>query len=303
MHFREGVCRTFMPWSPEYKAETPFEGRIEGVNLDRGSVAHVTVTPIIAARTNADVARSSAHGFYASYLLSGDLQLEQGGRATIGKPGDLFVYETSLPLAAPQKGGPRHESLGFFFSRDCFSIGSEDEHYFRNVVLTHDTMPRPLSSCLAYLAGNLTTGSKDELQALFDASASLLPVALGCYDKRESNEREPPPSNAVLRGILEFVDRNISDVELSPRSAAEHFGITPRYVHKVFAASSTTFSAYVLAKRLEHIRGDLLSPTCGNRPISVLAFRWGFNDLSSFNRAFKNRYRCSPSEFRGRFAR
>ncbi len=87
------------------------------------------------------------------------------------------------------------------------------------------------------------------------------------------------------------------------RRAAEHFGISARYVHKLFAASSTTFSSYVVAKRLEHIRSDLLSPACRNQPISNLAYRWGFNDLSSFNRAFKSRFGCSPSRFRAQVGR
>jgi AraC-like DNA-binding protein len=33
-------------------------------------------------------------------------------------------------------------------------------------------------------------------------------------------------------------------------------------------------------------------------PISVLAFQWGFSDLSTFNRAFKDRFGFTPSHFR-----
>jgi AraC-like DNA-binding protein len=32
----------------------------------------------------------------------------------------------------------------------------------------------------------------------------------------------------------------------------------------------------------------------------MVAFRWGFNELSSFNRAFKKKYGCTPSQFRAR---
>lgn len=31
---------------------------------------------------------------------------------------------------------------------------------------------------------------------------------------------------------------------------------------------------------------------------TVLAYRWGFNDLSTFNRSFKHRYGITPSQRR-----
>jgi AraC-like DNA-binding protein len=46
------------------------------------------------------------------------------------------------------------------------------------------------------------------------------------------------------------------------------------------------------------VRRDLVSPTSRHVPISFVAYRWGFNDLSSFNRSFKNRFGCTPSRYR-----
>jgi AraC-like DNA-binding protein len=94
------------------------------------------------------------------------------------------------------------------------------------------------------------------------------------------------------------VNQQISNANLSPREAADRLGISVRYVHKLFAAKGTTFGSYVASKRLENIRKDLVSPLCRNQPISVLAYRWGFNDLSTFNRSFKQRYGLTPSQFR-----
>ncbi|MDD2769018.1 MAG: helix-turn-helix domain-containing protein [Methylococcus sp.] len=35
--------------------------------------------------------------------------------------------------------------------------------------------------------------------------------------------------------------------------------------------------------------------------LSVIAFRWGLNDLSHFSRAFKQRFGCSPNDYRQQF--
>jgi AraC-like DNA-binding protein len=301
--FREGVCSTFMPWSPEHKSDQGFEARIEGRAFENGSAAHVVMTPVVASRTKANLAASPLEGIYANYVLSGELAVEQAGRTTVARRGDLVVYHTSLPVRLTEMGKQHYEDVAFLFPRNCFPVSDEETGRFRNIVLAQNQMIGPLSSCLSYLAENLATESKDALSSVFDACVSLLPVAAGCFERHESDEASGGPANYLLREIMDFVNQNISSAELCPHRAAEHFGISARYVHKLFAGSNTTFSAYVVAKRLEHIRSDLLSPACRSQPISNLAYRWGFNDLSSFNRAFKSRFGCNPSRFRAQFAR
>jgi AraC-like DNA-binding protein len=299
--FREGICSTFMPWSPELKSGLAFEARIESLSCETGSMARVSMTPLIAVRTKANLAASKIDGIYANFILSGELNVEQGGVSVLAKQGDLVVYDSELPVT--HTGGGRHyEDLSFLIPKSSFASVPRLQDSFRNILLSRGKMISPLASCLSFLAGNMSTETDEELTAIFDAFVLLLPVA-GCFHAEKKEASPLASASHMLSEILEFVDRSLADVDLSPSRAAEHFGITARYVHKVFAASSTTFSSYVLAKRLEHIRGDLLSPSCRNQPISILAYRWGFNDLSSFNRAFKNRFRCSPSEFRARFAR
>ena len=68
-------------------------------------------------------------------------------------------------------------------------------------------------------------------------------------------------------------------------------------VSQLLAHSGTTFSAYLTAERLEHIKSELIAFSSHSVPVSLLAFQWGFNDLSTFNRAFKDRFGCTPCQF------
>jgi AraC-like DNA-binding protein len=43
---------------------------------------------------------------------------------------------------------------------------------------------------------------------------------------------------------------------------------------------------YIRELRLERCRRDLLDPRLADHSISTIAFRWGFGDLSGFNRAY-----------------
>ncbi len=301
--FREGVCSTFMPWSLERSSDDPFEARIEGRAFANGAAAHVVMTPIVAARTRTNVAASPVDGIYANFVLSGELAVEQAGRVTLSRPGDLVVYDTSMPVTLTETGCGHYEDVAFLFPRSGLCLSDDVTVRLRNVVFTQGQMIGPLASCLNYLAENMGTRSSEQLNAVFDACIALLPVGIGCFEWSDSDEEAAAPASHMLRKIMDYISHNISSADLTPTSTAKQFGISTRYVHKLFAASNTTFGAHVVAKRLDHIRGDLLSPGCRNQPISNLAYRWGFNDLSSFNRAFKSRFGCSPSRFRAQFAR
>jgi AraC family transcriptional regulator, positive regulator of tynA and feaB len=41
--------------------------------------------------------------------------------------------------------------------------------------------------------------------------------------------------------------------------------------------------------------------TDSDRPISVIAHRWGFSDTSHFSRTFKAHYGCSPTDYRNTY--
>jgi AraC-like DNA-binding protein len=72
-------------------------------------------------------------------------------------------------------------------------------------------------------------------------------------------------------------------------------------VHRATAmsAAGVTFGAYVAMRRLDHVRDELISGSSERQSISALARKWGFRDISAFNKAFRKRFGCaraSPPE-------
>jgi AraC-like DNA-binding protein len=51
-----------------------------------------------------------------------------------------------------------------------------------------------------------------------------------------------------------------------------------------------------------HNHADLVSSASRALPIFAIVYKWGFNDLSTFNRAFKNKFGRPPSRVRAEFA-
>ncbi|QRG09371.1 helix-turn-helix transcriptional regulator [Xanthobacter dioxanivorans] len=84
--------------------------------------------------------------------------------------------------------------------------------------------------------------------------------------------------------------------------AARLLGVTPRTVQKLFEADGTTFSAHVLACRLEAARAALEARDGpgAERRVAAIAYEAGFGDLSYFNRTFRARFGLTPSAWRRR---
>lgn len=99
---------------------------------------------------------------------------------------------------------------------------------------------------------------------------------------------------AVKHDILE----HIAESELSITQVARRQGISPQYIRTLFHCKETTFADYVTNLRLEHAYQHLCNPAYSDCCISTVAFDMGFNNLSWFNRAFKQRFNLTPSEVR-----
>ncbi len=103
---------------------------------------------------------------------------------------------------------------------------------------------------------------------------------------------------ARLVAIKADIAANIGSGDLSIDLIATKQGITPRYVRKLFEGEATTFSDFVLDRRLSRAYAMLTDWRCLERTISSIAFDCGFSDLSYFNRTFRRRYGLTPSGVR-----
>jgi AraC-like DNA-binding protein len=104
---------------------------------------------------------------------------------------------------------------------------------------------------------------------------------------------------ARLRAAKALVMQQLGRHDLSAVTVAAHLGVTPRYVHMLFATEAASLSEFVLAQRLVRAHQMLTDPRCIDRPISAIAFD-AFADLSHFNRTFRRRFGGTPSDVRAR---
>jgi AraC-like DNA-binding protein len=74
--------------------------------------------------------------------------------------------------------------------------------------------------------------------------------------------------------------------------------VSDSYIRKLFQGEGTSFSEFVLTRRLVRAHRMLTDRRSSGLSIASIAFEAGFGDLSYFNRAFKRCYGATPSEVR-----
>jgi AraC-like DNA-binding protein len=103
---------------------------------------------------------------------------------------------------------------------------------------------------------------------------------------------------ARMQAIKSDIARNFASDDLSATALAARHKISRRYVHALFEHEGTTLSRFVTAQRLAQVQRALSDPRQSHLTIGAIAFDAGFNDLSSFNHAFRRRLGMTPREFR-----
>jgi AraC-like DNA-binding protein len=134
---------------------------------------------------------------------------------------------------------------------------------------------------------------ESETSLLADSLCNLW--ALTAADGIASRRLEP---ELQLEALLAFCRQNLHDEALSPQRAADHLGISIRTLHSRFQRIGQTFGQWLLENRLQGCGNALRDPKQQMLNISEIAYRWGFNDLSYFNRTFRARFDMTPSDWR-----
>jgi AraC-like DNA-binding protein len=103
---------------------------------------------------------------------------------------------------------------------------------------------------------------------------------------------------ARLRAIKVDIEENLVDGDLSPSAVAKRQRVSDSYVRKLFPSEGTSFSQYVLSRKLMRAHRMLSDWRRAQFGIAAIAYDAGFGDLSYFNRVFKRCYGSTPSEVR-----
>ncbi|MGI6265258.1 MAG: helix-turn-helix domain-containing protein [Acutalibacteraceae bacterium] len=147
---------------------------------------------------------------------------------------------------------------------------------------------KPMDLFLAMCRPGLTAEQRrvDILTYLFPLLGQLAEV----FDARQ--EHAAPPVDKQSYRVVEYVNRHLFD-ELSLESLSDEFFISPSQLSRMFKqATGSSVWNYILRKRLVAARRQLQS----GQSAAFVCSTCGFRDYSSFYRAYKKEFGCSPGQ-------
>lgn len=133
---------------------------------------------------------------------------------------------------------------------------------------------------------------------------NLLTVRRTLHNKFTGNESQnhqveqiemQTPDNSLMQRVMEVINENINDSDLSVDMIAQKVGISRVHLHrKMKELTNQTPHSFIRNIRLQQA-AKLLKD--GKQSITEVMYACGFSNSASFSTMFKNLYGCSPREY------
>lgn len=177
------------------------------------------------------------------------------------------------------------------------------EYRYEGVMSFFTTVVQEMNNKIQELYGkpshNLTPrDSQKELEVL--ESYEELKEYLSAYFSRLSGVMEKSRqaiTESTIKVILDYIDEELSNSQLSAYQAAEKIGVSPSHFSRLFHKyTGKKFPEYVMEIRLEHARKILSSEPGAS--IQEVGKAFGFSSNTYFTTSFKKKYGLPPSQYK-----
>jgi AraC-like DNA-binding protein len=277
--------------------DEPLGGSVRAYRLGDLVVGDIDASGQLMARTQRLIDRADEHYLLLGMQTRGTGRVAQGDHRTLLRPGDCAVFESHHPFELNFDAS--FDLWVFAFPRHLVRLSEHD----RRQLSAHRVDGRTgLAGVARRALLDLALHSEDPGGRPSDGALSLATDLLGALLSAQLSE-SPELAGSMQRTlplrIKNYIDQRLADSTLDPPQVAAAFGISTRYLHRLFESQHETVGHYIRDRRLELSRLRLLDPRFSHHSISTLAFDSGFGDLSGFNRAFKAKYGLTPRQLPG----
>jgi AraC-like DNA-binding protein len=294
----DGARLLFGTVQVEVPSREAFNASVEYTNLADVTFCRLSTRgPHHASRSEA-VARNDSRAFIKAVLQrEGSSVLEQNGHRTVLHAGEWSMYDAEKPyrveafdrcglsilLMPRDKVVPRNFDIGKVVLRRFSGRRGVGKLIWNLISTTFEQIPEIQDR---------------STQEVTDILAQMIRLAIldGSKESTPANARETLRERVKL-----YISSHLADPELSIAKIASMTRCTKRYLHMVFEPEQISLSDYILERRLDRCRQDLVNPSCAHKSITEIAYSWGFNNSNHFSRCFRRAFGAPPRRFRSEF--
>jgi AraC-like DNA-binding protein len=262
---------------------------LPGLRTGTGAIAasHYVRTRRTAASDNDD--------FVLIVNLEGRFDAVQRRREVVLEPGDAYVMACAEPGSYTRSSDGIQTCIRF----PARAVAASVPDLYDRVARLIPGHQHQLHLLLSYVRA-MDSISMDEPRLRQLSTAHVYDLLAAALDPALDNDVTDGGGldSGRLSAARAYVSRHCVRDDLSLDEVARHLGLSPRQLQRLFAGAETTFTEFLLGRRLQRVRRALADPRRANHNIGDIALEMGFGDISTFSKAFRRRYGIPPSEFR-----
>lgn len=294
--WRDAVCGPFMYSAPVYRKDEAFYGTHDACVVGDTTLMTTRSSPYGTVRGRSEVSQTPAEVAVLMRQRTGTRWFSQNGRSVTLTPQDLMLVDSASPMSGDMVDAGDLQCIVIPRPALARRIGSLETTVGRG--LTGDSPAGSLlNDYIDMIARQRSVGNPVQQQWIENSFHDLIAMAFGAAPG-ELETGSTSLQSARIVTLTRYIDRHYANLDMTPESVAVHFGISPRYLHKLFEKSSRSFRQTLVQRRLAAVRQCLSDTEHATRSIADIAFACGFADLSGFNRAFRAEFGMTPRDMR-----
>jgi AraC-like DNA-binding protein len=220
----------------------------------------------------------------------------RGGEAVL-RDGDAMLFSYTEPRTITRPGSVYHRVIRIPRRALAPLVRNIDDAVLRAVPSGTAAL-----GLLSHYAGALMDDPAAEMpdtrQLVITHFSDLIAITLGATSDAAAVAEKRGIRATRLCAVKSDIETHLRDPDLSAVTVAKRLRISDSYIRKLFAGDNTSFSEFLLRRRLVRAYRLLTDPRWMGRNIASIGFASGFGDLSYFNRTFKRLYGGTPSDIR-----
>lgn len=285
-----------VPWTLGLRSER-FSASIRTQQIGPAQLADIRFDPCLANRASR-AAASEAHTCL-TVLLDGSQGIFWEDREIFVVKSELILWDDSQPMHI-ENSSPAH-MYNLWFPTRIFEqrVGPLHPRTGFKIPATRG-IPKVLVDHLHSIFVECKSISVHQQLGALNSIFDLISL---CFASNEDPGRKRGRCDEILAAAKREIAVTTDLEHLTPKFIATKLGTSVRTLQSAFFSNDETFSAFVLATKLERAKYALASENFSGLSITEIAHWFGFFDASHFGRSFKAKLGCTPSVFRKSFGR
>lgn len=253
--------------------------------------------------------KAHTHNYYEFYFfLEGDIDMYIGDKAYRIKHADLVLIPPNTshyPRFIDNEKPYRRFVLWISqeYLNELMQISKDYGYLMQHVLVTKKYVfhndPINFNAIQSMIFGLIEEikGDRFARDAEITLRLNSLLISLNRIIYDQNSNKSFKTEKALYLNLCDYINGHLEE-DLSLDKLAKEFYVSKYYIAHAFKNNiGISIHQYIMKKRLQICKEAIL----GSEAISNVYRRYGFNDYSSFYRAFKKEYGISPKEFRNKY--